>query len=68
MRTNLKLLRVKHKLTQAQMAVKLYCARCTYAAIETGERNGSRQFWQTLQKVFNIPDSEMWELQKQDEE
>jgi len=66
MRTNLKLLRVKHGLTQEGMAEKIGCTRCTYAAIETGARNGRKFFWQSLQKAFGIPDAEMWLLQKQD--
>lgn len=66
MRTNLKLLRVKHHLTQAQMAEKIGCIRCTYAAIEGGVRNGRDHFWVSLQKAFNIPDEDMWKLKKKD--
>lgn len=66
MRTNLKVLRVKNNLTQEEMSAKLGVARCTYAAIETGKRDGTKYFWQTVQKTFHIPDSEMWTLQKQD--
>ena len=68
MRTNLKLLRVKHKLTQAEMAEKIGCTRVTYASIESGTRNGRQFFWVSLQKAFNIPDADMWELKKKDEE
>lgn len=64
MRTNLKLLRVKHELSQLQMAEKLGVGRTTYVAIEKGQRDGSMGFWQTVQNVFNIPDAEMWGLMK----
>lgn len=66
MRTNLKLLRVKHHLTQAKMAKKIGCTRCTYATIESGARNGRDFFWISLQKAFNVPDADMWELKKKD--
>lgn len=66
MRTNLKLFRVKHHLTQAEMAAKVGCIRCTYAAIENGTRAGRDVFWESLQKAFNIPDEDMWELKKKD--
>lgn len=67
MRTNLKLFRVKHQLTQEDMADKIGCIRCTYAAIENGTRNGRDFFWESLQKAFNIPDEDMWKLKKKDE-
>lgn len=66
MRMNLKLLRVKHGLTQAQMAEKCGITRCNYAAIENGTRNGRDYFWECLQEAFNIPDADMWELKKRD--
>lgn len=66
MRTNLKLFRVKHHLTQEAMAAKIGCTRVTYAAIEGGTRNGRDYFWVALQKAFAIPDADMWELKKKD--
>ncbi len=68
MRTNLKCFRIKQHLTQEEMAVKIGCIRCTYAAIEKGTRNGRDFFWESLQKAFNIPDEDMWALKKKDEE
>lgn len=68
MRTNLKLLRVKHGLTQKEMAERIGCTRVTYAVIETGTRNGRRDFWESVQNAFGVPDAEMWLLQKQDNE
>lgn len=67
MRTHLKLLRVKHHLTQEQMAERIGCTRTTYATIETGERNGRDYFWESLQKAFDIPDEDMWKLKKKDQ-
>ena len=68
MRTNLYMFRCKHKLTKTEMAKKTAVGRVTYNYIENGERDGSHKFWKTLQNVFKIPDSEMWELQKLDKE
>ena len=68
MRTNLKLLRVKHHLSQEQMAQRIGCTRCTYSAIECGNRNGRDYFWESLQKAFNIRDEDMWELKKKDDQ
>jgi DNA-binding XRE family transcriptional regulator len=48
------------------MAAKVGCIRCTYAAIENGTRAGRDFFWESLQKAFNIPDEDMWELKKKD--
>lgn len=67
MRMNLKLLRVSNRLTQDEMASKLGCARCTYAAIEGGTRTGGASFWKMVQLVFNVPDEEMYPLMKNDE-
>lgn len=66
MRTNLKVFRVAHKLTQAEIAAKLGVSRQTYAYVERGERLGTQSFWDTLQQVFNVPDSEMYSLMKID--
>lgn len=67
-RTNLKVLRVRHNLSQQEMAERLGCTRATYAAIEVGQRNGSHRFWTAVQDKFMIPDCEMWELMKVDQE
>lgn len=66
LRKNLYMFRMSQLLTQEQMADKIGCIRCTYAAIENGTRNGRDYFWESLQKAFNIPDAEMWELKKKD--
>lgn len=64
MRMNLKVFRVKHGLSQEKMAEEMGYMRATYSAIECGKRDGRSAFWQTLQKTFDVPDDEMWELQK----
>lgn len=66
-RTNLKLLRVKHHLTQEQMAERIGCTRVNYSTIESGVRNGRDYFWMCLQKAFDIPDEDMWKLKKKDQ-
>ena len=62
MRTNLKVLRVKQHLTQAEIATKLGVSYATYNLIEQGKRKGSNEFWANLQKAFNLSDAEMWQL------
>ena len=64
MRTNLKLLRVKHNFSQEKMAAKIGCTRGSYQAIESGNRQGGKTFWRKLQLAFNIDDVDMWALQK----
>ena len=65
MRKNLKIFRVQNDLTQGGMADKIGVTRATYAAVENGIRNGgSKMVWMKLQQAFNIPDGEMWALQK----
>ena len=66
-RTNLKLFRVKLKMTQAEFADSIGCNRGTYAAIEKGVRNGSvGGFWNKLQKAY--PTANIGELMKVDED
>lgn len=63
-RRNLKVFRVKHGMSQAQMAEKIGVARSVYAQAESGTRGCSASFLKKLQSAFNIPDSDMWELTK----
>lgn len=63
-RLNLKIFRIRHELTQADMADKVGCARDAYGAIEAGKRDPSIAFFYALQDAFDIPDAEMWELTK----
>lgn len=66
-RHNLYLLRCDKKLTQAEMAEKCGVSRRTYGLIEAGERGGSAKFWSNLKQAFNVPDAEMYPLQKLEE-
>ena len=63
-RRNLKVLRVRHGMTQKKMAEKVGCSRSIYSEIEKGTRNCSTKFLSKLQAAFGIPDSEIWELTK----
>lgn len=67
MRTELKKFRIGVHMNQDEMAKKCGVSRVTYGKIENGERGGSASFWGTLQKVFGVPDEEMWKLQKLEE-
>lgn len=67
MRMNLKLFRVKHLLSQEEIAERIGFSRAAYAAIEAGTRDGRQAFWIALQKAFDIPDAEMWALRKNEE-
>lgn len=64
MRMNLKLLRVSHNLTQQEMADAIGCQRTHYAAIENGHKAGKESFWKSVQRAFDVPDSDMWSLMK----
>lgn len=68
MRTKLKVFRVQRHMTQAQFADKIGYRRQSYAAIETGKREGQQAFWNELQKAFDVPGATMWELMQNDEE
>lgn len=62
-RRELKILRVKHDLTQQQLADELGINVGTYNLIENGKSNGSRKIWLKLQELFNLGDAEVWKLQ-----
>lgn len=64
MRTELKILRIKHNLTQTDIAQKLGISRSTYNLVEQGKRNGSKKFWLAVQNLFELGDAEVWKLQK----
>lgn len=67
-RTNLKLFRIKQKMSQEDIAFKIGVTRATYSSIECGKRTGRQYFWLAFQKAFNIPDEELWGYMKTDEE
>lgn len=64
----LKTLRKGRKLTQQELSEKLGLSRATYSFVETGQRGGTHEFWQAIQDVFNVPDEDMYALQKLDKE
>lgn len=68
MRTRLKLLRVGRNQNQEEAAKSVGVSRSYYGLIESGRNNGSHKFWNSVQRVYNIPDSEMWEVTKNDED
>lgn len=68
MRTNLKVFRTARKLRQTDIAYELGVSRATYSFIERGVRSGSAEFWQKLQREYNVPDEQMYSLMKLDEE
>ncbi len=67
MRTRLKQFRVGLHLTQAEFAAKIGVCRATYSFIERGIRSGTNEFWANIQRVFDVPDEEMYVLMKLDE-
>lgn len=56
-------LRVDHDLTQTDIAYKCGVSVATYNLIENGKRRGSKNFWQTVQKIFNLDGEKIWKLQ-----
>lgn len=66
-RLALKQLRVAHDLTQEEMAERMGVKRVRYQNVESGYRAGTIDFWQKLQKAFNISDADMWRLLQQQE-
>lgn len=66
-RTNLKLYRVKKKMSQDEFADAIGCTRATYSSIESGKRDGRLTFWNDVQQAFHIPDAEMWALIRNEE-
>lgn len=67
-RINLKLFRIKHNLSQQEMAQRLKVGRSTYVDIEHGKRDGSIRFFNTLQDEFQLTDDEVWVLTKKEGE
>lgn len=68
MRTELRVFRVRQKMTQAQFAEKIGVGRALYAAVENGTRDGSLAFWEQFKNAFDIPESEIWRYTQNDED
>lgn len=64
MRTELRVLRAKHNVTQQEVAKRTGVSITTYHLIENGVRRGSHDFWVKLQKEFKLEDGEVWKLQR----
>ncbi len=64
MRTNLKIFRIQKRMSQEEFCERIGFSRGAYSAIESGKRDGRQSFWVALQKAFDIPDAEMWNLKK----
>lgn len=54
MRKNLKEARQKASMTQKQVAEYLGISERYYRFVESGERNGDFELWDTLEDLFNI--------------
>lgn len=67
MRTKLKQIRIGKHMNQEEFAQFIGISRPHYSGIESGKMEGSRKLWQNIQQKLCIPDSEMWELMKNDE-
>lgn len=67
-RHNLYMLRCEHKLTQAEFAAKIGVSSRGYQNVEWGERDGTGEFWAAIQRVFNVPDADMYSLMKLEEQ
>lgn len=62
-RIELKKLRIERNLTQDELAKKLGVSVGTYSFVESGKKRGSEELWLKIQKVFSIPDEQMWTIQ-----
>lgn len=67
LRLNLKLLRVKHHLTQEELAQKLNCSRLTYLEIERGNRSLTDDMILKLQTIFDLTPNEVLEIMQKEE-
>lgn len=65
MRMELKVFRIKQKLTQQEMAAKTGVSVPQYNLIENGNRRGSQAFWLNLQKEFNLDGGTVWKMQNE---
>ena len=68
MREALYMFRCNKKLTKCKMAEKTGVSRQNYAKIESGESFGIGEFWEAFQRVFEIPDNEMFTYMKRESE
>lgn len=55
-------LRADRDWSQEQMAIHLDCTRPYINHIENGISQGTVEFWSKVQRVFDIPNEDMWQL------
>lgn len=66
MRKNkLYIFRVQNYLNQTDMAKRCGISTPMYNMIENNNRKGSEEFWQRLQREFNISDAKLWTLREE---
>ena len=63
-RTKLKVLRVKHDLTQTDIAKRVGVTTGYYCDIENGKRDGGNKFWNTLKDEFGLTLREVYEIRE----
>ena len=64
--TSLRDVRYKNgDLSQKEMAQKIGISDGSYSLIENGKRHGSNKTWNTIQKLFDLTDAEVWQMQNQ---
>lgn len=66
-RENLKDFRLLKRMSQDDFAKAIGYSRQMYHQVENGSREGTQDFWNALQKRFNIADADMWKLMKKTE-
>ena len=66
-REHLKDFRLMKRMSQEEFAKALGYSRIMYQQVESGARNGTQEFWNALQKQFDIADADMWKLMKKTE-
>ena len=66
-RENLKDFRLMKRMSQEEFAEAIGYSRIMYQQVESGARNGTQEFWNALQKRFEIADADMWQLMKKTE-
>lgn len=65
MRTEkMRILRIKAKMTQADVAEEIGISLSAYNSIENGKRVGTFETWKKIQRLFDLGDEEMWSLMK----
>ena len=59
-RSRLKDLRAISGLSQVEAAKRLGMTQANYNYLENGDRNGTIATWARIQRLYRIPDCDMW--------